>query len=208
MKIRCHHSPFATLVTTAAALAIILLAPSPARAQNQSQPDQSSSKSDDGNISAGFNLGKDANAKDVGLPLYPGAHRHKDTNDDSSALNMGLWGGQSGFKMALIKMESTDAPEKIAAFYRKALARYGKVVTCPADGQNGAAPAEAKNPPPDSAGGLNCDSDQSDHHEKNEIELKAGTKEKQHVVGIKPEGNLTTFTLIYIETRGLEDKNK
>lgn len=201
MKNRRPHPPFASLAITAA-LAIALLSAPPARAQNQSQPDQN--KSDDGNISAGFNLGKDANAKDVGLPLYPGSHRHKDTNDDSSALNMGLWGGQSGFKMALIKMESTDAPEKIAAFYRKALARYGKVITCPAD----AAPADAKNPPADSAGGLNCDSDQSDHHEKNELELKAGTKEKQHVVGIKPEGNLTTFTLIYIETRGLEDKNK
>ncbi len=208
MKPRSTHSSFARLVTgaaPAALLALALLAPSAARAQNQNQnsPDQSSSKSDDGNISAGFNLGKDANAKDVGLPLYPGSHRHKDTNDDSSALNMGLWGGQSGFKMALIKMESTDSPEKVAAFYRKALARYGKVITCPADG----APADAKNPPADSQT-LNCDSDQSDHHEKNETELKAGTKEKQHIVGIKPEGNLTTFTLIYIETRGLDDKDK
>jgi hypothetical protein len=194
-----NHSPFATLGISAA-LAFILLSASPTRAQNQSQPDQ---KSDDGNISAGFNLGKDANAKDVGLPLYPGSHRHKDTNDDSSALNMGLWGGSSGFKMALIKMESTDTPEKVAAFYRKALARYGQVVTCPAD----AAPADSKNPPADSHG-LNCDSDQSDHHQKNETELKAGTKEKQHIVGIKPEGNLTTFTLIYIETRGLDDKDK
>jgi hypothetical protein len=202
MKTRRTHSTRTKLFTIAGSAllaAAIAIAPPPARAQNQSQPDQN--KSDDGNISAGFNLGKDANAKDVGLPLYPGAHRHKDTNDDSSALNMGLWGGQSGFKMALIKMESTDSPEKIAAFYRKALARYGKVVTCPAD----AAPADAKNPP-DAA--LNCDSDQSDHHEKNETELKAGTKEKQHIVGIKPEGNLTTFTLIYIETKGLDDKDK
>jgi hypothetical protein len=201
METRRIHSGRATFLTAASAAllaAVLAVLPPPARAQNQSQPDQ---KSDDGNISAGFNLGKDANAKDVGLPLYPGSHRHKDTNDDSSALNMGLWGGQSGFKMALIKMESTDSPEKIAAFYRKALARYGKVVTCPAD----AAPANAKNPP-DAA--LNCDSDSSDHHEKNETELKAGTKEKQHIVGIKPEGNLTTFTLIYIETKGLDDKDK
>jgi hypothetical protein len=197
MKTRRTHSLFAQ-----AALLAVVIWPSLTGAQSQNQtqkpPDQNSSKSDDGNISAGFNLGKDANAKDVGLPLYPGSHRHKDSSDDSSALNMGLWGGSSGFKMALIKMESADAPEKVAAFYRKALARYGQVITCPAD---------AKNPPADSHG-LNCDSDQSDHHEKNETELKAGTKEKQHIVGIKPEGNLTSFTLIYIETRGLDDKDK
>ncbi|HEY0704155.1 MAG TPA: hypothetical protein VGD60_15400 [Candidatus Acidoferrales bacterium] len=200
MTNRRPHSRFATIFTAAAlAAAITLASPSLARAQNQ--PD---SKSDDGNISAGFNLGKDANAKDVGLPLYPGAHRHKDTNDDSSALNMGLWGGSSGFKMALMKMESTDSPEKIAAFYRKALARYGKVLTCPADAAAGAN-SDAKTSPDSQA--LTCDSDQSDHHEKNEMELKAGTKEKQHIVGIKPEGTVTTFTLIYIETRGLDDKS-
>ena len=47
---------------------------------------------------------------------------------------MGLWGGSSGFKMAMLKMDSTDSPEKIAAFYRKALAKYGKVLTCSGPG--------------------------------------------------------------------------
>ena len=43
---------------------------------------------------------------------------------------MGLWGGSSGFKLFVLKMESSDAPEKVAAFYRKALAKYGTVLDC------------------------------------------------------------------------------
>lgn len=174
----------------------------------QTQPDQNKSgQSGDGNFSAGINLGKDASAKDVGLPLYPGAHRRQDTSDDSSALNMGLWGGSTGFKMALLKMESTDSPEKVAAFYRKALTKYGKVLTCGAAGSASDAPAN-----PDSqnskdttklSSNLDCGTDKPD---KGGFELKSGTKEKQHIVGITPEGKLTTFTLIYIETRGLDDR--
>ena len=37
------------------------------------------------------------------------------------------------------------------------------------------------------------------------MELKSGTKDKQHVVGISREGSVTTFELVYIETHGLDD---
>jgi hypothetical protein len=43
---------------------------------------------------------------------------------------MGLWGSTFGFKLAVMKMESNDAPEKIAEFYKKALAKYGAVLNC------------------------------------------------------------------------------
>jgi len=32
------------------------------------------------------------------------------------------------------------------------------------------------------------------------MEFKAGTKEKQHVVGIEPNGNGTLFQLVYVES--------
>ena len=41
---------------------------------------------------------------------------------------MGLWGGSTGFKLFVLKMETADAPEKVASFYRKALAKYGTVL--------------------------------------------------------------------------------
>jgi hypothetical protein len=185
----------------------------PASAQNQNDQNPSSaspSGKDKGNdnISAGFNLGKDASAKDVGLPIYPGAHRHKDTNDDTSALNMGLWGGSTGFKIAVLKMETPDSLEKVDAFYRKALGKYGKVLDCSAGdpavaksssgshAQDSKAQSKSQQP-------LDCGTDKAD---KDGIELKSGTKEKQHVVGISKEGDATMFQLVYIETRGLDDK--
>ena len=96
--------------------------------RTQKIPARKQSSSD--NDSIGFNLGKNASAKDVGLPIYPGARRHIDDANDSSALNMGFWGGSTGFKLFVLKMESADAPEKVAAFYRKALAKYGTVLDC------------------------------------------------------------------------------
>jgi hypothetical protein len=195
------HSQLALNLAAAIMVLILLVAVAvpAADAQDQSNPDKSS-KND--NISASFDLGKDASAKDVGLPLYPGSHRHQDSKDDSSSLNMGFSGGSSGFKMAMLKMDSTDSPDKIAAFYRKALAKYGKVLTCSGPGAEASADASK-----DSAKStdLSCDHNKPD---QSEIELKAGTKQNQHVVGIKLEGAVTTYQLVYIETHGLDDDKK
>jgi hypothetical protein len=195
------HSQLALNLAAAIMVLILLVAVAvpAADAQDQSSPDKSS-KND--HISASFDLGKDASAKDVGLPLYPGSHRHQDSKDDSASLNMGFSGGSSGFKMAMLKMDSTDSPDKIAAFYRKALAKYGKVLTCSGPGAEASADASK-----DSAKStdLSCDHNKPD---QSEIELKAGTKQNQHVVGIKLEGAVTTYQLVYIETHGLDDDKK
>src|ERR1700722_6345063 len=180
------------------AIPFVAIAVPAAHAQAQSSQDK---PSDNDNISASFNLGKDASAKDVGLPPGPGSHRPQDSKDDSASLNMGLSGGSSGFKMAMLKMDSTDSPDKIAAFYRKALSKYGRVLTC-----SGPGAASAKDSSADAkSSNLSCDNDKPD---KDDIELKAGTKQNQHVVGIKPEGAVTTYQLVYVETHGLDDDKK
>jgi hypothetical protein len=38
----------------------------------------------------------------------------------------------------------------------------------------------------------------------NEISLKAGTKDKQHTVGVEPNGTGSTFQLVYVETKGTD----
>ena len=195
------HSQLALNLAAAIMVLILLVAVAvpAADAQDQSNPDKSS-KND--NISASFDLGKDASAKDVGLPLYPGSHRHQDSKDDSASLNMGFSGGSSGFKMAMLKMDSTDSPDKIAAFYRKALSKYGKVLTCSGPG---AEPSTDASKDSAKSTDLSCDHNKPD---QSEIELKAGTKQNQHVVGIKLEGAVTTYQLVYIETHGLDDDKK
>jgi hypothetical protein len=171
----------------------VLLAALPLAAQEPK--DSSAQQSSADNDSIGFNLGKNASAKDVGLPIYPGARRHKDDSNDSSALNMGFSGGSTGFKLFVLKMESSDAPEKVAAFYRKALAKYGAVLDC-SSASPPASPDGDKN-----SKKLTCDDEKP---KPNEISLKAGTKEKQHAVGIESNGTGTTFQLVYVETKGTD----
>ena len=148
---------------------------------------------------AGITLSKQATPKEVGLPLYPGAKLHKDEKEDSPAVQMGLWWSTLGFKLAVMKMESNDAPEKIAEFYKKALSKYGTVLNCSDPSQ--------KTADQDKAGSVNrleCDDDKP---EKGGLVFKAGTKEKRHIVAIQPNGQGSLFQLVYVEAHG-DDKEK
>jgi len=146
---------------------------------------------------AGLVISAQATAKEAGLPLYPGAIPHKDEKNDSSAANLGLWGSTFGFKLVVLKMESNDSPEKVAAFYQKALAKYGTVLNC-----SGASKAQGDKDKHDTSNKLTCD---DDHADGGEMLFKAGTKEKQHLVSVKPNGTGCIFNLLYIEARS-EDK--
>jgi hypothetical protein len=147
---------------------------------------------------AGLVLSARATAKEAGLPLYPGARPHKDEKNDSSEANLGLWGGAFGFKLVILKMESSDSPEKVADFYQKALGKYGTVLNC-SDGTKAPNDKEKSG----SSKKLTCEDDRPD---AGGMLFKAGTKEKQHIVGVKPEGKGCTFQLIYIEARDDSDK--
>jgi hypothetical protein len=173
------------LATGTAALSLLAFAASPSLAHAQ-----------DG---VGATASTKATAKDVGLPVYPGAKPHKDKDNDSDALNVGLWGNTFGFKMALMKLESTDSPEKVAAFYAKALAKYGKVLNC-------SDPAQAKSAKDkgDSSKELTCDDDGKT--EKGEVVFKAGTKDNRHIVSVKPNGSGSVFDLVFLNTRGTDEK--
>jgi hypothetical protein len=187
-----QHASIAREVVGAVVLGVLLAAALPLAAQDDK--DSGKSESEKGRRSIGFIASEEASAEDVGLPLYPGARRHKDTSDESAAVQLGLWGGNSGFKLAVLKLESNDAPEKVAAFYRKALAKYGNVLDC---GDSSMATSEkAKG---NSSNELSCEEDRPD---KGELLLKAGTKTEQHVVGIKTSGDLTVIQLVYVMARG------
>jgi hypothetical protein len=151
----------------------------------------------DGNDVGGLIISAQATAKQAGLPLYPGSRPHKDDKDDSSAANLGLWGSSFGFKLVVLKMESSDSPEKVAAFYQKALGKYGKVLNC----TNNPPVQEEKNKKSES-NEITC---QDDRPDAGGMMFKAGTKVKQHIVGIKPNGTGCTFQLLYLEARS-EDK--
>ena len=147
---------------------------------------------------AGLIVSARATAKEVGLPIYPGSipHREQGKDDDSPAAKLGLWGSSFGFKLVVLKMESTDTPRKIADYYQNALAKYGTVLDC----TNGARPQQAKD---EKSEKLTCGDDKP---EAGGMLFKAGTAEKQHIVAVQPKGNGAEFQLLYVEARGEKKK--
>jgi hypothetical protein len=142
----------------------------------------------------GIAVAADADAKDIGLPLYPGSRRHKNEDEGSPGVNFDLWGGGSGVKLAVLKLESDDSPEKIADYYKKKLSKYGKVLDCshPSDNAN-----DSSDKDNDSSKPLTCGSDKP---EKNGLLFKSGTKSDQHLVSIEPNpaNNGSLFQLVHI----------
>jgi len=60
-----------------------------------------------------FEVKKDVNEAQLGLPVYPGATRLKD--EDSATINMNF-GGEQGVHVVVAKFETTDDLEKVRSF--------------------------------------------------------------------------------------------
>ncbi len=166
------HRTVAALLAMIASLLVVLYHPVAIHAQK----------------SAGAFISQDASAKDVGLPLYPGSKPAADKDkSDSHSANMGLWLGGTGFQLVVVKMQTADSPEKVAAYYRKALAKYGTVVDC----TNPPSQADEKRTP----NSITCDDDKAD---AGGMLFKAGTKEVQHLVSVNRDGGSTIYSLVYL----------
>jgi hypothetical protein len=140
----------------------------------------------------------DAVAEGQGLPVYPGAQLvKKDKNNGAADVNMSFGSFQLRVKAASYR--TGDSPEQVSAFYRKALGRYGDVIQCQNDKPVGS--------PVHTTEGLTCDSEKNNHvyvndDESGKMELKAGSKQHQHIVAIDPEGNGTKFGLVALDLPG------
>jgi hypothetical protein len=142
-----------------------------------------------------LHVGKDADAQKAGLPLYPGARpKHEQDNDP---LNFGMLTESFGLKLVMAEYESGDAPDKVIAYYRDKLKKYGKVLECHTSEHGGNAHAELNDDKHSKE--LKCEGDNSG----SVTELKVGTEDNQHVVAIEPReaGAGSTFALVYVHTR-------
>jgi hypothetical protein len=142
-----------------------------------------------------LHVGKDADAKSAGLPLYPGARPKQEKDNDP--LNFGILTESFGLKVIVAKYESEDSPAKILAFYRVKLKKYGTVLEC--HSHNDGVDTETKDDEQHSKE-LKCDGDNTGPI----TELKAGTEDDQHVVAIEPrdDSKATTFAIVYVHSRG------
>jgi hypothetical protein len=143
---------------------------------------------------AGVTLAADADAKDVGLPLYPGSRRHVDKDNDSPGVNLGLWGGGSGFKLSVLKLESDDSLDKISNYYKKHLSKYGKVLDCTHPSPDA---AKDKDDDTDSSKPLTCGTDKADN---GGVLYKSGTRPNQYLVSVEPNpsGHGSLVSLVHL----------
>jgi hypothetical protein len=163
--------------------------------------DDGDSKVDISTPVGGIHVDENADARDAGLPVYPGARmKPKSKDGDAKSANVNLSAFGYGLKVVALEYESDDAPGKIIAFYQDQLKRYGNVLQCHGrrfkvdddvpviGGQKGYVVG----------GNLKCDSDDNGKT----IELKAGTDDNQHIVSVDPEGKGSDFAIVWVRVRG------
>jgi len=143
-------------------------------------------------------------AQSTGLPIYPGAvvtaKKDKDDHHDGSAdINMSF--GSFQLRVKAVSMTTPDAPNKVLDFYKRGLARFGTVIQC-----KDHHPVGTPTRTPD---GLDCSDDDRHNNQvhvdddlSGKTELKAGSKQHQHIVGIDPDGTGTKFGLVALDLPG------
>ena len=146
----------------------------------------------------GIHVNENADVRDTGLPVYPGAKpKPKDDSQDEKSANVDISTSAFGLKVVAVDYESDDAPGKLIAFYQDHLKQFGKVLECHSSGHNYNYRGDRHN---NGSEELKCDGDSNG----STIELKAGTENNQHIVSIKPSGKGSDLGLVYVRVRGKE----
>jgi hypothetical protein len=147
-------------------------------------------------------------AADLGLPKYPGSEEVKNDDQHKSA-DVHLGFGQWELRVRAVSYSSGDSQDKVAAFYKKALGRYGDVITCQGNSAVGT--------PTVTSEGLSCNDENNGHvkidqggfHSGSDYELKAGSKRHQHIVGFEePKDGKTRFALVSLDLPINPDQGK
>jgi hypothetical protein len=140
-----------------------------------------------------IHVNKDVAARDTGLPVYPGAQEKKGDNGGNANVNIGS--SFFGLKVVAIEYLSDDPPEKVAAYYKDQLKKYGGVLECHTTSRHGDPDVEIG----EKDNKLSCERSSGPT-----VELKVGTKDNQHVVSISPQdkGKGTDFALVFVQARG------
>jgi hypothetical protein len=145
---------------------------------------------------AGLTVRHDANAASIGLPTYPGATEVKGDDGDSANVHLGF--GQWQLRVQALKYRTPDAPDKVESFYRKPLSQYGVVLTC-RDGKPVGTPTMTNEGLECGDNGPNQVGTHINFSDSDELELRTGSKHRQHIVSIKQIGGGTEMTLVELE---------
>src|SRR5271166_5648477 len=128
----------------------------------------------------GVHVSKQADVSDTGLTVYPGSRlKQKDSDGSDKSANVNISGFGFGIKVVALEYESDDTPAKVLSFYKDQLKKYGNVLECHTSKGNWN--INTVGPSKDGSNELTCDGSGGDN-----IELKAGRKDDQHIVAVKP----------------------
>src|SRR5579864_4508380 len=93
--------------------------------------DNGDSKVDISTPVGAIHVDQNADARDTGLSVYPGARlKPKSGDGDKKSANVNMSAFGFGLKVVALEYESDDPPAKIIAFYQDQLKRYGNVLQC------------------------------------------------------------------------------
>jgi hypothetical protein len=151
----------------------------------------------------------------IGLSAYPGAVPEKKEKDKGNSADVNLSFGDFHLGVKAASYQTPDSPDKVLDFYRKDLhARYGDVIECQHDKPVGT--------PTRTSQGLTCsdskgthvstddDKDKkgvsihgtlngSDVNESANIELRAGSQQHMHIVGVDSKDGGTKIGLVLLD---------
>jgi hypothetical protein len=146
----------------------------------------------------GIHVDEQANVRDTGLTLYPGARQKEKKDNDSKNANVNISSSFFGVKVVAVEYESDDPPSKVQAFYQEQLKKFGQIVVCRTNSHGGDLTVKAGHE--SSKREVRCDGDNTGKV----TELKVGTEDNQHMVSVEAQGSGTDFALVFIQTRGKE----
>ena len=134
-----------------------------------------------------------ANAR-TGLSPYPGATPVSKHDGDNGSADVNMSFGSFKLGVHATELETPDPQDKVVAFYRKDMSHFGAVLTCHG--------ATAVGQPVRTSEGLTCDSDRSHTDHDDQLELRAGSPQHQHIVGLHSEDGRTRIGLIALDLPG------
>jgi len=140
-----------------------------------------------------------ADASSIGLAVYPGSVPTKDGDNDHDNADVNMSFGDFHLGVKAATFQTDDSTDKVLAFYRKDLARFGDVIECKDNTAIGT--------PTHTSQGLTCN-DKGDHHNHihgstsfdtgDGIELRAGSEQRQHIVGVEQKHGSTRIGLVML----------
>lgn len=135
-------------------------------------------------------------ANRIGLPVYPGATPQPKHGDDNGSADVEMGFGSFHLRVLAAGYDTAATPQQVETYYRTALQQYSDVIECQHHQPLGKLTRTGM--------GLTCSDsgkgkDVHVNEGDNDLQLKAGSPTRQHIVAFHPAGSGTEFHIIALD---------